>query len=117
MLPHIAYQQHAVACLEPVQKLIHLLRARETRFVENVQPLLSVLWLVAVREMPLQCARFDSGLAEFLCCAGCRREAFHFESFALGGFPDRSQRSRLSCTGTALEGCYVGSGCWRLFSS
>jgi integrase len=49
-----------------MEELIHLLRARETRFVENVKTFLSVVRLLAPRQMPLQRARFNSRLAEFL---------------------------------------------------
>jgi hypothetical protein len=49
-----------------MQELVHLLRARQARFIENVKPFLSVVRLLAPRQMPLQRARFDSGLSEFL---------------------------------------------------
>jgi len=52
-----------------MQELVHLFRAGETRFVENVQPPLSIVRLFTVREVPLQRARFDSCFSEFLRCA------------------------------------------------
>src|SRR6266851_6781377 len=66
MLARVTYQQHAVVFLEPMQELVYLLRARETRFVENVEPFLSVARLLASRQMPLQRTRFDSRFSEFL---------------------------------------------------
>ena len=43
VLTHIAHEQDAVVCVEPMQELVHLLRAGQTRFVEHVQPLLAVI--------------------------------------------------------------------------
>ena len=73
-----------------MEELIHLLRARETRFVENAEAFLSVVRLFAPRQMPLQCARFDSRFSELLRCARCRREAFHLIALSLGDFADRN---------------------------
>ena len=89
MLACVAHEQHSAIPLEPMQELVHLFRACEARFVENVQPFLFTLRLLASRQMPLQGARFDSGLPEFLRRAGCRREAFH-------SVPSRSAASRIA---------------------
>src|SRR5258708_38267418 len=43
MLARVTNQQHPVIFLEPMKKLVHLLRARKTRFVENVEALLSAV--------------------------------------------------------------------------
>ncbi len=66
MLARITHQHHAVVFLEPMQELIHLLSARKARFVEEVKPSPSIVRLFAARQMPLQCAGFDSRFCEFL---------------------------------------------------
>src|SRR5689334_13555929 len=53
--------------------------------------------------MPLQRTRFDSGFAEFLCRAGCRREAFHPVTFSPNSFADRCQRSGLASAGDTFQ--------------
>ncbi len=53
--------------------------------------------------MPLQGARLDSGLGEFLRRARRWREPFNFVTVALGGFADRRQRSSLARPGNAFE--------------
>ena len=67
VLACITNQQNAVAIFEPVQKLVHPLCACEARFVQNVQVFLYASLVIALRNMPLQRARFDSGLCELLC--------------------------------------------------
>ena len=54
--------------------------------------------------MPLQRARFDSGLCEFLGRAGCRGKPLHLVALPLGGFADRCQRSGLACASKAFQG-------------
>src|SRR6266568_698105 len=66
MLSHIAYKQHAVAFSEAMQELIHLLRTGQTRFVQNVESLNSIMHFIASRKMALKCAGFDSSLRKFL---------------------------------------------------
>src|ERR1700730_8591214 len=56
VLPLVTYQEHAVGALQPMQQLIHLLRARETRLVQDVKRLLSAVRLLAADQMTLQCA-------------------------------------------------------------
>ena len=73
-----------------MKKLVHLFRACETRFVENVEAFLSLVRLLVAGEMPLQSARFDSCFCEFLCGVRRGREAFNLVTFSLGGFSDRS---------------------------
>src|SRR6266481_4035971 len=67
VLACITNQQNAVAIFEPVQKLVHLLCACEARFVQNVQVFLyaSLVIVLVLRKMPLERARFDSGLPGF----------------------------------------------------
>ena len=55
---------------------MHLLRARQTRLIEHVEPLLSVVRLLASAQMALQGARRDARLAQFLRGPGGRREPF-----------------------------------------
>src|SRR5438132_13863740 len=69
VLACITNQQNAVAIFEPVQKLVHLLCTCEARFVQNVKVFLYASLVMALRKMPLQRTRFDSGLCEFLCCS------------------------------------------------
>src|SRR6184192_273128 len=69
VLACITNQQNAVVIFEPVQKLVHLLCTCEARFVQNIQVFLYPSLVMALRKMPLQRTRFDSGLCEFLCCS------------------------------------------------
>src|SRR2546429_5677512 len=77
VLACITNQQNAVAIFEPVQKLVHLLCTCEARFVQNVKVFLYASLVMALRKMPLQRTRFDSGLCEFLCCSGSWVESLH----------------------------------------
>ena len=66
MLADVAHEQHAVLGTEPMEEVVHLLRARQARLVEHVEVLGSVAWGVGLREMALQGARGDAGVGQFL---------------------------------------------------
>ena len=67
MLADVADEQHAVVRTEPVQEVVHLLRAREARLVEHVEALACrSRGSSGCDEMALQGARRDAGLGEFL---------------------------------------------------
>jgi hypothetical protein len=68
MLAHVADEQHAVVRSEALQNCVHLFRARQARFVEDVQPLLARRRCVLLpsRQMTLQSARPDAGLAQLV---------------------------------------------------
>src|ERR1019366_5968216 len=53
MLPTVAYQQYAVVRMKPVHKFIHLTGRCQRRFVEDIEPLLSGVWLLSSRQMLL----------------------------------------------------------------
>src|SRR5882762_2314722 len=55
--------------------------------------------------MPLQRTRRDAGFAQFLGCAGRRREPFNLVAFALRRLADRRERGRLPGTGHTFQ-CY-----------
>jgi hypothetical protein len=59
-LPLVTDQKHTVAGLQPMQELVHLFRARETRFVQDIKPLLSTAGLLTSGQMTLQGARVDA---------------------------------------------------------
>jgi len=90
VLAYITNQQNAVAIFEPVQKLVHLLCACEARFVQNVQAFLYASLVIALRKMPLERARFDSRLCEFLCRSRGWGESFNFVTVSLGSFANHS---------------------------
>jgi hypothetical protein len=54
MLPRIADKQYPVMIVQSVQELVHLFRARQAGFVEDIEPLLPVVGPVFAVEMPLQ---------------------------------------------------------------
>src|SRR5215469_638513 len=60
VLACIAYQKYPIMFFESVDQFVHLLRARQTRFVQNIQSLLSVTPLIRSYKMPLQRTRLDS---------------------------------------------------------
>ena len=66
MLAGIADQEHPILRAETVQEVVHLSGARETRLVDHVQMLLSVVRGLASCEMSLQRAGGNPGLSEFL---------------------------------------------------
>ena len=66
MLADVAHEQHAVLGTEPLEELVHLLRARQARLIEHVEVLGSVAWGIGLREMALQGARGDAGLGQFV---------------------------------------------------
>src|SRR6185437_5970731 len=105
VLACIAYQKYAVTFFESVEQFVHLLRARQARFVQNIQPLLSVAPFIRSCKMPLQRARLDSGLGELLGCARRWRKSFNFVTVALGGFADRRQRGSLARPGDTFQCC------------
>jgi hypothetical protein len=84
---------------------VHLLRARETGFIQDVQVLLidGGCFRVATRQMPLQRARFDAGLGELVRRPRRRREAFDLVAFAFGGIADRRESRRLARAGATFE--------------
>src|SRR2546429_3837727 len=90
VLACITNQQNAVAIFEPVQKLVHLLCACEAGFVQNVQVFLYASLVIALRKMPLERARFDSGLCQLLCCSGGWGESFNFVTLLLASFTNHS---------------------------
>ena len=53
MLAYVADEQNAVVGIQTLEELAHLLRARETRFIEHVQMSGAVPRLVARGQMPL----------------------------------------------------------------
>ncbi len=54
MLADVAHEQHAVLGTEPLEELVHLLRARQARLIEHVEVLGSVARGIGLREMALQ---------------------------------------------------------------
>ena len=84
VLTHIADQEHAVRWAQAVKECVHLLRARQTRFVEHVEPLLAGRQTLGAGQVPLQRRRRDAGLAQLLRRAGGRREPFDPVAAALG---------------------------------
>ena len=88
MLPHVAYEQHAVVFSQPLNKRVYLLRARHARFIDHIEPLLSVVLLLAACKMPLQRLRLDARFGELLRGPRCRRESFDLIARALGPFTD-----------------------------
>ena len=76
MLTDVAHQQDAVARTQTLQEFVHLLRARQARLVEHVEPFLSALPLLTSGHMALQGARRDARLAQFVRGARRRRQPF-----------------------------------------
>ena len=66
MLAGITDQEHPILRAETVQEVVHLSGARETRLVDHVQMLLSVVRRLASCEMSLQRAGGNPGLCQFL---------------------------------------------------
>src|SRR5258708_29149820 len=60
MLPLVPDQEHTVASVQAMQQLVHLFCARETRFVQDVKPLLFAVLLLTADQMPLQGTGFDA---------------------------------------------------------
>ena len=54
MLPRIADKKYPVLIVQLVQELVYLFRARQARFVEDIECLLSVIGPALAVEMPLQ---------------------------------------------------------------
>ena len=105
MLAHVADEQHAVVWSEALQERVHLFRARQARFVEDVEALL-VRWpcvVVATRQMPLQRARLDAGLGQLVGGAGRRREALDLVALTFRRIANRRERRRLPGAGGAFE--------------
>ncbi len=88
MLPHVAYEQHAVVFFQPLNERVYLLRARHARFIDHVKPFLSVVLLLTARKMPLQGLSLDARFGELLCGPRCRRESFDLIARVLGPFTD-----------------------------
>ena len=105
VLTDVADEQHAVVRSETMQERVHLLRARETRFIEHVQALSIGRWrvIVAARKMPLQRARRDAGLGELVSRPRRRREPFDVIALTFGGVANRGERRRLAGAGDAFE--------------
>jgi hypothetical protein len=90
MLADVAYQEYPVMAVQAMNELVHLFGARQTRFIQDVEALLPVVVLIAACQAPLQGARLDAGLTQYVGRAGRGREALDFVAFALGGFTDGS---------------------------
>lgn len=105
MLAHVADEQHPVLRSKALPQGVHLFRARQTRFVEDVQVLLirACCSGVAARQVPLQRARFDPGLGERVRRTRRRREAFDLVPLTFGGIAHCDERRRLARAGGALE--------------
>jgi hypothetical protein len=54
MLPHVSHQQHTVLGAETREESMHLRRARQTGFIDDMQPSVPVRGLGTAREVPLQ---------------------------------------------------------------
>jgi len=69
MLADVADEQHAILRAEALQKCVHLLRARQARFVKGEQAFLirrRCFFLLSARQMPLQRARINTGLGQLM---------------------------------------------------
>jgi hypothetical protein len=54
VLACVANEQHAIVFLQPVEEFIHLSRARQARFVQDVKPFPFVVSLIALGKVSLQ---------------------------------------------------------------
>src|ERR1035441_2735214 len=103
MLPTVAYQQYAVVRMKPVHKFIHLTGRCQRRFVEDIEPLLSGVWLLSPRQMLLERGCFHARFGEFLCRSGRGSETLHSVSVGFRAFADNGQCRRLSGTRNAIQ--------------
>ncbi len=89
VLPHVAHEEHAVLLVKPGEEVVHLLRAREARLVDDVEVPARAL-LLAPGEMALKCGRVDARLLELVRRPGGRCKALDLEALPLGTLTDRS---------------------------
>src|SRR5215471_30326 len=90
MLANVAHQQHPVMLSEAMEKLVHLLRTSQTRFIQNIEPHLSIVWFAAC-QMPLQRARPNARFGEFLRRARCGGKTLNPVAFLFSSLADRGQ--------------------------
>jgi len=84
MLPHVSHQQHTVPESQTLEELMHLRRARETGFIDDIQPSVPVRGLVTAREVALQRRRRNACICQLLRGARGGREAFDQVPASLG---------------------------------
>jgi hypothetical protein len=63
MLPHVADEEDAIVSAESSEERVDLFGARQTRFVEHIEPLPFNGRRLAAREIPLHRVRDDAGFA------------------------------------------------------
>jgi hypothetical protein len=88
MLAAVTHKEDPVSFLQPMQKLIHLPAARQTRLIDNVETFLTTLASIGLCQMMLKRARSDTCIFELLCRARCRRQTLYVVALAFGAFPD-----------------------------
>src|SRR5579883_1709900 len=103
MLPDVTDQQHAVLHPKALEELIHLLGARQARFIENVKPARRRFCLLAPYQKLLQGAGPDTGTLKQADGSRGGGEALNLVPLGFGGATDGGERGGFACTGSALK--------------
>src|SRR5215471_13537921 len=102
MLFYVTDEQDTIFRTQPVEKIPDLPCAGQTRFVQNVEVLLSTA-VAHLRQEFLQRARSNPCRLELLSCPGRWSESFHTISIALCSEPHKTQAGCLAGTSESLK--------------